>query len=55
MSICESSRYKTIVNSKYKNIKSKKDLLNLYKSSSDEKLIDQIVECKNCKLIYLKP
>ncbi len=53
--ICESSRYKTLANSKYKNIKSKKDLLNLYKSSADEKLVDQIVECKNCKLIYLNP
>ena len=52
---CKTNLYKIIKNSDYSNIDTLDDLKNIYKSSADELLIDQLVECKKCSLQYLNP
>jgi len=52
---CKTNSYKIIKNSDYSNIDTLDDLKNIYKSSADELLIDQLVECKKCSLQYLNP
>ncbi len=53
--ICNSKKYKIKIFSKYTKLKNKKELINLYKSSSENKVIDQVVRCNQCKLEYLNP
>ena len=52
---CFKSSYKIIKSSNYLNIKNLNDLKDIYKSSGDELLIDQLVECDQCKFRYLNP
>ena len=52
---CNKNSYEIIKNSNYLKINSLEELKNIYKSSADELLIDQLVECKNCHLQYLNP
>ena len=53
--ICGSKDYKVILNNKYGKLKNSKNLISLYRSSSEIKVIDQLVECKKCNLEYLNP
>tara|TARA_B100000989_G_scaffold68299_2_gene47509 strand:- start:1715 stop:2650 length:936 start_codon:yes stop_codon:yes gene_type:complete len=53
--ICGSREYIVISSNKYGKIKNSKKLISLYKSSSENKIIDQLVECKKCNLEYLNP
>ncbi|KAB8027997.1 class I SAM-dependent methyltransferase [Fluviispira multicolorata] len=53
--ICKSNDFKVLKKSKYNEDLNEDKLLQLYKSSSDEKLIDQMVCCKECNLVYLNP
>ncbi len=52
---CFNNSFKVIRVSNYKNINNEDSLKNIYKSSADDALIDQLVECKNCDLQYLNP
>ena len=52
---CLKNSYKIIKKNNYSNIKSIEDLKNIYKSSADELLIDQLVECNECQFQYLNP
>lgn len=52
---CNSKSYKIIKPAYYHNIKNYEDLLNIYKSSSDAQIIDQLSQCLNCELLYLNP
>ena len=52
---CNTNSYKIIKQSNYLNINSLENLNDTYKSSADEFLIDQLVQCKNCSLQYLNP
>ena len=53
--ICTSKNYTVKFYSQYKKLKNVKELINLYKSSSENKVIDQVVRCNRCKLEYLNP
>jgi 2-polyprenyl-3-methyl-5-hydroxy-6-metoxy-1,4-benzoquinol methylase len=52
---CHSRKFKIISNAKYPDTISKSELLKMYLSSSDYQLIDQMVSCSDCSLIYLNP
>ena len=52
---CNENSYEVIKNSNYLKINNLEDLQSIYRSSADELLIDQLVECKNCNLQYLNP
>ena len=52
---CRSNSYKIIKDSNYLNINTLDDLKNIYKSSADEMLVDQLVKCKKCSFQYLNP
>ncbi|MEW5896864.1 MAG: class I SAM-dependent methyltransferase [Nanoarchaeota archaeon] len=52
--LCGSNNFKIIYKSKYEN-ETQEDLKIKFRSSGDEKLIDQVVICNNCGLIYLNP
>ena len=52
---CYKNSFKIIKNSNYKNIDNLEKLKNVYKSSSDDLLIDQLVECDFCSFQYLNP
>ncbi len=53
--ICKKSETKVLQEAKYPPDASEKDFLNTYCSSSDQKLMDRLVECKSCSLVYLNP
>jgi len=36
-------------------VKTEQELINKFRSSGDETLIDQVVKCNNCSLIYINP
>ncbi|MBT7608698.1 MAG: class I SAM-dependent methyltransferase [Bacteriovoracaceae bacterium] len=52
---CGSHDYAIIHNPSQIDNLSREDLLKVYKSSSDEKLLNQLVECDGCGLAYLNP
>lgn len=52
--ICKSNNYKIIYEARYDKEKDK-DIIRKFRSSADELLIDQLVECNNCKLRYINP
>ena len=52
---CSKDSYKILNNSNYKNIDSVEKLNEVYKSSSDNILIDQLVQCDYCSFQYLNP
>ena len=52
--ICSSKDYKVIKKNNYSEM-NLNNLLKTYNSSSDSKLIDQLVECFQCRLVYLNP
>ncbi len=53
--ICESRRSKTIFKPKYGKIRKEQDLIDKFRSSGDETLIDRVVKCKKCGLMYINP
>lgn len=53
--LCHGNQYTVLMPSTYPNDLSPEDLQGLYKSSSDHVLMDQMVECDTCTLIYLNP
>lgn len=52
--LCETDNYTIVYESRYEN-QTAEDLKEKFKSSGDETLIDQVVRCKNCGLIYTNP
>lgn len=52
--ICDSDSYSVIHKAKYEK-EQVPDLKEKFKSSGDETLIDQVVKCNNCGLIYVNP
>jgi SAM-dependent methyltransferase len=52
---CNSDRYETIRESRYPENITRKELVEFYSSSSSHKLIDAIVMCNKCSLVYLNP
>jgi 2-polyprenyl-3-methyl-5-hydroxy-6-metoxy-1,4-benzoquinol methylase len=52
--LCGDDNYKIIYNSKYES-ETKKDLIEKFKSSGDETLIDRVVQCNKCSLVYINP
>ena len=52
---CESKEYTIIHDPKKIDALSKDDLLKVYKSSSDDQLLNQLVRCIDCGLVYLNP
>ena len=52
---CKKKKYKIIKKSNYTNINSLNDLVLIYKSSGDELLLDQLVQCEECNFQYLNP
>ncbi len=52
--LCGSNNYKIIIKNKYDKEK-QEDLKIKFRSSGDETLIDQVVKCNNCGLIYINP
>lgn len=53
--ICGEDNYGVLYKPKHEEIKNEQELIEKFKSSGDELLIDQVVECKNCGLIYINP
>ena len=52
---CKHRSFKVLKKSNYTNIKNEEDLNKIYRSSADEFLIDQLVECNECSFKYLNP
>jgi len=52
--ICGADDYKIIYEARYED-EEQQDLKDKFKSSGDETLIDQVVKCKKCHLIYVNP
>lgn len=53
--ICELNIFKVKKNSSYKFNQTKENLASQYRSSSESKIVDQLVVCKICDLEYLNP
>ena len=53
--ICGSQNFKVLKKAKYDSNMDEKMLTELYKSSSDVKLLDQLVKCQKCNFVYLNP
>ncbi|MDR4508713.1 MAG: class I SAM-dependent methyltransferase [Candidatus Brocadiaceae bacterium] len=53
--LCGSPDFTVIYPPKYPAGLQKDDLLTMYYSSSDQKLLDQMVVCNSCSLVYLNP
>jgi 2-polyprenyl-3-methyl-5-hydroxy-6-metoxy-1,4-benzoquinol methylase len=53
--VCNANNYKVKYESKWPHSITQKELVNIYSSSSDHKLLDRLVICKNCGLGYLNP
>ena len=52
---CKKKKYKIVKKSNYTSINNLNDLISIYKSSGDELLLDQLVECNECNFQYLNP
>ena len=52
--ICGADEYTIVHHSNYSN-ETAQDLKDKFKSSGDETLIDQVVKCKHCGLVYINP
>lgn len=53
--VCDSPDFIVVRAAQYKHDISEEDLRQLYSASSDSVLLDQVVCCRNCKLIYVNP
>ena len=52
---CHNNSFKIVINSNYKSIDNLEKLKEFYKSSSDNILIDQLIQCNHCSFKYLNP
>jgi 2-polyprenyl-3-methyl-5-hydroxy-6-metoxy-1,4-benzoquinol methylase len=52
--LCGANQYEIVYRAKY-NQEKDKDLAIKFRSSGDETLIDQVVKCKKCGLVYINP
>ena len=52
---CKSSDFNILRKANYQGIKDLEGLLQIYKSSADELMLDQLVCCTSCNLTYLNP
>ena len=52
--LCGSDNYKILIKSRYDQ-EEQEDLTVKFRSSGDETLVDQVVKCKKCGLIYINP
>lgn len=52
--LCGADNYRVIYEARYGD-ETQADLMEKFRASGDETLIDQVVQCKRCKLIYLNP
>lgn len=52
---CGSTTYDVVFNANYPDNLTPNNLVDVYSSSSDTTLMDQMVECKQCELNYLNP
>lgn len=55
--ICGNGKYDVMYKDRYgdKKMINEKDIIKKFKSSGDETLIDQVVRCRNCGLMYVNP
>ena len=53
--ICDMQEYQVLKKANYSENITLQELLKIYKSSSDSELIDQLVKCLKCGLVYLTP
>ena len=53
--VCGENRYDIIYPSTYTSAQTREALIDVYKSSSDTCLTEQLVACKQCTLVYLNP
>lgn len=53
--VCRGKQYTVLVPSTYPPNLSREGLRGMYSSSSDHMLMDQLVRCDDCKLVYLNP
>jgi len=53
--LCSSAQCKELKKSTYPPSLTASELINIYKSSSDNKLYERVVKCSNCSLVYLNP
>jgi 2-polyprenyl-3-methyl-5-hydroxy-6-metoxy-1,4-benzoquinol methylase len=53
--ICDSVSFDVLREAQYPANLSREDLLSMYRSSSDHALMDQLVSCSGCGLVYLNP
>ena len=52
--LCSADDYTVVYESNYEN-ETEQDLKEKFRSSGDETLIDQVVRCNNCSLVYINP
>jgi len=52
--LCGANDYDIIYEEK-KDVLNEQELINKFKSSGDETLLDQVVKCKECGLMYINP
>lgn len=52
---CKSSDFGILRKSNYQGVKDFESLIQIYKSSADELMLDQLVCCSSCDLVYLNP
>src|SRR4051812_18886481 len=53
--LCRSRKFEVLVPARYPENIPESELLKIYHSSSDRTLMDQLVRCEDCALIYLNP
>ncbi len=53
--LCGSNNFRILKLADYSHINSLEDFYKNYSSSSDSKLLDQLVKCKNCSFVYVNP
>jgi SAM-dependent methyltransferase len=52
---CGSSEFQTLLPSRYPSNLTYEDLVRIYKSSSDLELMDPLVKCQKCQMVFLNP
>jgi 2-polyprenyl-3-methyl-5-hydroxy-6-metoxy-1,4-benzoquinol methylase len=53
--LCSQDRFKVLRQAHYPDGLTREELLSIYSSSSDHMLMDQLVRCASCTLVYLNP
>jgi len=53
--VCGADHYTILTHADFPEGISSSDLLAIYRSSSDQKLMDQMVQCRQCSFVYLNP